>query len=82
MNIISGIIVFLLIWWTALFAVLPWGVRQNQDGVQSGIQAAPQNPMLKKKLIVTTIISTILWLLVYFLIESDIISFREMAKDM
>ena len=82
MGIISGIIVFLLIWWTALFAVLPWGVRRNTGPVEEGIQGAPQNPRIKQKLIITTLLSILLWGIVFILIEIDIISFRELAKGM
>ena len=75
MGWVSGIVVYLLIWWVVLFAVLPWGLRRDTDGT-------PQNPRLRFKIAVTTIISVLLWLVIYGLIEADIISFREMALAM
>ncbi|QCI78785.1 DUF1467 family protein [Hankyongella ginsenosidimutans] len=27
MSLISGLAIYLIIWWTVLFTVLPWGVR-------------------------------------------------------
>ena|SRR5690606_26189896 len=74
MGWFTGIIVYLLIWWTALFAVLPWGLRRDNTG-------RPENFNIKKKILVNTVLSAALWLIVYILIDMEIISFREMAKD-
>ena len=82
MGWVSGILVYFVIWWTALFVVLPWGIRQNAGGVEQGIKGAPENPQIKKKFLITTALSIALWLLVFILIEVDIISFRELARQM
>lgn len=82
MNIISGIIVFLLIWWTVLFTTLPLGVRQNEGDVHTGIKAAPDTPDMRKKLILTTGISLVIWGIVAIVINSEAISFRNLAKEM
>ena len=75
MGIVTGIIVFLLIWWTALFAVLPFGHRRDIDGT-------PVQSNIKKKLIWSTIVTAMLWCIIFALIEMDIISFREIAHSM
>lgn len=75
MSWLSGIIVYLLIWWTMIFTVLPWGLKRDPDGT-------PQNPMLKRKLLVTTGVSGLVWLLIFALIEAEIISFRAIAAAM
>jgi predicted secreted protein len=82
MNLVSAVVVFLLIWWVILFTTLPIGVQQNRGDVETGIKAAPDKPMMKKKLIITTAISFVIWVIVVILIETDVISFREMAKGM
>lgn len=82
MDWFTGAIVFLLTWWTVLFTVLPWGVRAAPRPPEEGIQAAPQNPMLKKKFIATTLISALVWLVIFVLIETDVISFRVMSQAM
>ena len=52
---LAGIgVVFVITWWLSFFAVLPIGVRgQFEEGdVKDGTEeAAPVNPMLKKKAI-------------------------------
>ena len=82
MGVVSGILVYFVIWWTALFVVLPWGIRQQSGGVEEGIKGAPEAPRLKTKFIITTILSLVLWLIVYILVEIDIISFRDLARQM
>jgi predicted secreted protein len=77
MNWFTGIVVFVIIWWTALFAVLPIGTKPvaRADDV-SGWRGAPERPRLMMKIIVTTIVTCILWTGSYLLIRSDYISFR------
>ena len=75
MGPVTGIIVFLLVWWTGLFAVLPFGHRRDEDGT-------PVQANMKKKLLINTGLAVVIWLIVFALIEADIISFREMANEM
>jgi len=81
MNPAGPIVIFLIIWWTVLFAVLPWGVRgrweSEDDGVKGAEPGAPVKPHLKKKLLWTTGITIVLWAIVEAIIVSGIISFRE-----
>jgi predicted secreted protein len=67
MSIASGIAVYFLIWWIALFAVLPWGVRNaheaGEEMVPGQANGAPVKTHLGRKLIWTTIVATALFLL-------------------
>ncbi len=82
MGWISGIVVYLMIWWTVLFTVLPFG-HKNEDETQVGnTHGVPAFPRLGKKAVITTIISCLLWLVVYGLIASNVISFHDMAAQM
>jgi predicted secreted protein len=66
MSITLAIAVYFVIWWTVLFAVLPIGVRtQDEDGVVvPGTPAsAPTTPRLLRVAVITTVISTVLFLL-------------------
>lgn len=77
MNWFTGIVMFVIIWWTALFAVLPIGTRPVQRADEaSGWRGAPERPRLMMKVIVTTIVACVLWTGVYVLIQSDYVSFR------
>ena len=72
MSIVTIIAVYFIVWWTVLFAVLPWGVRtQEEEGnVTLGTTAsAPARPMLIKKAVATSIVAAIvvfgIWLAGY-----------------
>jgi predicted secreted protein len=77
MTWFTGCVVYVVIWWTALFAVLPFGTKSQQsaDNV-SGWRGAPENPRILSKVIATTIVAAVLWIGVWFLVQSDTISFR------
>lgn len=78
MTWFTGIIVYLLVWWTALFAVLPIGTRPDPEGdpEAGGWRGVPQRPLLLRKLLGTTVLAGVIWLGIYGLVESDWISFR------
>lgn len=82
MGLVSGIVVFLLVWWTALFCVLPWGNRPDDNPEVANAKSAPANPRILKKFLVTTLLTCVLWLIIYGLIESDVISFYDMAQEL
>lgn len=80
MNAFAAIIVYLLIWWTTLFACLPLGrvhEGQNQKGAMPG---APTRTNLKRVLIVNTLVAAVIWGIVYALAQSDMISFQRMVS--
>lgn len=82
MGIVSGIVVYILVWWTLLFCVLPWGNSPEEDPDVANAKSAPANPRILKKFLITTLLSCVLWLIIYGLIESDVISFKEMAHKL
>ena len=58
------IVIFVIIWWLVLFVVLPFGIQRDDDFIKGNDPGAPKNPMLKKKIYLTTIISIFLSLIV------------------
>lgn len=76
MTWFTGIMVYIVTWWVVLFAVLPWGVRVPEKQETGHASSAPAQPKLWLKAAVTTVIATAIWLGLYFLIESDFLSFR------
>jgi predicted secreted protein len=64
MSITLGIAVYLVLWWTVLFAVLPIGIRtQAEDGtvVPGTPESAPTAPRLLRVAVLTTLISGLLF---------------------
>ena len=78
MTWVSGIVLYIIIWWTALFAVLPIGTRPVALADDAtGWRGAPERPRLLMKMIVTTVVSGVIWLAAYWVIASDYLSFRD-----
>lgn len=77
MSWFTGFAIYLTIWWTVLFAVLPFGVVTHAeagiDKGDGGDPAAPVDPKLKQKFLITTGISTVAFLIVWAIIWSGII---------
>jgi predicted secreted protein len=67
----SLIAIYFVVWWIVLFAVLPWGMRtQDEEGevVMGSPASAPARPRLVMKAIVTSLVSAVvvfgIWLAV------------------
>jgi predicted secreted protein len=77
MNPVTAFVLYVIIWWTVLFAVLPFGVQPNADpDPQTGWRGAPARPRLGMKVLATTLISAALWAAIEAIILSDWLSFR------
>ena len=77
MNWFVGIAMYVVIWWLAIFAVLPWGVRPAEKGDLGARAGAPANPRLGMKVIATSIVAGVLWLIMYAIIQSGLINLRQ-----
>ena len=79
MGLTTGIAVYVVIWWTVIFMVLPWGVQSigENDVAKGHASGAPKRPRLLRKMAVTTVVAAILWTVFFLIAESGVISFRE-----
>jgi predicted secreted protein len=74
MTPFTAVAIYLTIWWTVLFAILPLGVVTHAeagiDKGDGGDPGAPVDPKLKRKFITTTWVSALvfagLWLVLHF----------------
>ena len=72
----TGIMVYLVIWWIALFMVLPLGVKRVENPGRGQEVGAPERPELLRKAIITTIVAAVLWLAFYGFYQLDLLTFR------
>ncbi|WP_366554031.1 DUF1467 family protein [Aquibaculum sediminis] len=79
MTWLNALVVFICVWWVVLFMVLPWGVRRVENPEPGHEPGAPEKPMLWRKLIATTLLSIVVWGVIYLLVELELFSFREMV---
>ncbi len=71
----SAIAVYFIIWWLSLFVVLPFGVRsQHEDGavVEGTDPGAPSIPRIARKLLITTVVAAVFFVVFLLVINSGI----------
>jgi predicted secreted protein len=76
MTWVQGIVAYVVIWWVVIFAVLPFGIRPADEGDIGHAAGAPANPRLWFKAGVTTVVAAVLWVGLFLLVKSDLLSFR------
>ena len=78
MTLTSALAIYFIIWWLTLFTILPWGAHSaaelDQEVEKGQVKAAPVNPRMALKLVINTIIASIIFGFVYWLITSGVIS--------
>ena len=80
MGITSAIVLFAVIWFLTLFVVLPLRLQTQGDlgKVEPGTHAgSPENPQMKKRFLVTTVVALVLWLIVAGSIIGGVFSVRD-----
>jgi predicted secreted protein len=75
MDWFTGIVVYILVWWTVIFIVLPLGLQRDAQGL-------PVSLNLKMKALQTSVLALIVWIIIYILIQNDVIDFRVLAERM
>ena len=81
MGITGSIIVYVMIWWIIFFSVLPIGIRSNKEVFKEKIEGidpgAPKNPNIIKKFVMTTLITTLIFGLIYYLVDIEFLNLRK-----
>ena len=84
MGITGSIIVYVIIWWIIFFSVLPIGIQSNKEAFREKIggmdPGAPKNPKIGKKFLITTFITTLIFAVIYYLVQIDLLNLREFLK--
>ena len=84
MGITGSIIVYVMIWWIIFFSVLPIGIRSNKEVFKERIEGmdpgAPKNPQIRKKFLITTLITSIIFAVIYYLVEIDLLNLRKFLQ--
>ena len=81
MGITGSIIVYVLIWWIIFFSVLPVGIQSNKEKFRERIDGmdpgAPINQKIGKKFLITTLITSIIFIVIYYLVEFNLLNLRK-----
>jgi predicted secreted protein len=73
----TSVAVYLTIWWTVLFAVLPLGVVSHAeagiDRGDGGDPGAPVDPKLKRKFLTTTWVSAVVFAIIWTVVKFQLV---------
>ena len=84
MGLTGSIIVYVIIWWIVFFSILPVGIQSNKEAFKESLEGfdpgAPKNPNIAKKFLTTTIITSILFIVIYYLVNNDFLNLRNFLQ--
>ena len=84
MGITGSIVVYVMIWWIVFFSVLPIGIKSKKEVFKEKIggidPGAPKNPKIGKKFLITTLITTLIFAVIYYLVEIDLLNLRDFLQ--
>jgi predicted secreted protein len=78
MSVSTVIAIYFLVWWVTLFAVLPWGVRNQEESGEVTPGTDPGAPALHRmwrKLGWTTVFATIIFGILYVMYTRGLIPY-------
>lgn len=76
MGISLALALYFIIWWITLFAILPirFGAGEGEADEIAQASGAPASPQLRLKFLVTTLVASVIFALVYLVIAYKLIS--------
>ena len=84
MGVTGSIIVYVMIWWIIFFQfyqqvfnLIKRLLRKNSRVL---ILELLKNPRMAKKFLITTLITSIIFLVIYYLVKTDLLNLRELLK--
>ncbi|MDC0418050.1 DUF1467 family protein [Pelagibacteraceae bacterium] len=80
MSTTGSLIVYISIWWIVFFSVLPIGIKSQNakfsDDLHGNDRGAPQNPQIRKKFLITTLVTSVIFLVIYYLVSQNYLNLR------
>ena len=77
MDRVMALAIYIFIWWITLFAVLPFGVRtQDEEGsvVPGTPGSAPVRPRILRAFLINTLVASVVFAIVYTIIAYGLIT--------
>ena len=85
MNWFTALASYLILWWLALFILLPIGVRgqAEEEAVEAGTEpGAPIDPLMIKKAVGATVLAALMFLALYQIIYGGWLTWERMGQWM
>lgn len=80
----SAFVTYIILWWLAFLCLLPVGVRtaEEEGGAPEPGHAtsAPTRPRIWRKMLTATAIATLLFVVVYVIVDLELFSFHDWVQ--
>jgi predicted secreted protein len=80
MSTTGSLIVYISIWWIVFFSVLPFGIKSQNaklsDELYGNDRGAPKNPKIGKKFLITTLITSVIFIVIYYMVSQNYLNLR------
>jgi len=77
LTITGAIVIYVIIWWITFFSLLPIDVNRNKNiKIEGEDPGSPENPKILKKFIYTTFITSLIFLIIYYLVRYNYLNLR------
>ena len=81
MSITGSLIIYVLIWWIVFFALLPIDVnREKKDNIKGIDPGAPENPKIIKKFAYSTLITSIIFIIIFLLVKYEYLNIKNLIS--
>jgi len=81
LSLTGSLIIYVLIWWIVFFALLPIDVNREKKENIIGIDAgAPENPKIIKKFVYSTLITSIIFIIIFLLVKYEYLNIRNLIS--
>ncbi len=83
MKLGTIVAIYFLIWWITLFAVLPWGVRSQEEGgdvIPGTDPGAPMRHRIWSKLGWTTLVATVVFGILFVIYDYGLIPYDYLGR--
>lgn len=74
MGITAIVVTYIMVWWVVFFMVAPFGIKRQENPEIGHDTGAPTNPMLPKKILITSLISAALTFVVWIILTFHLIT--------
>ena len=78
MSWFTGSVTYFLLWWLVFFICLPFGAAPAKNVPPGFDTSAPENPRLWPKIILSSIVATLMWGAIYWLVKYSSVTLEDL----
>lgn len=77
MNWFTALVAYIILWWLALFTVLPLKIKVPDEVPPGHATSAPEDPRLLLKAGLASVIAAVLWIGFYAVVVIDVFNLKD-----